>query len=242
MNDPRHIILLILIALGLAAPCDALRSPSAIYDRVTGNLEVVPSAASAAAVTNTKIYSLRSSLKKKDEAPAASAAAVTKPRNAKQAIAAVKNFLTTAAQKSNRDLQTNANGCWNAADKIPDEQWHPTYTAGFTNGYCRKTVDCNSPGYPSELACCKGAYAGQSSGFCLSKMPNPPSTSPTDAGGLTVYYPDYKTAYANAHCLNDRPLPNGRPTYDTMLACCKGAYPDQQSGESIAVFALMYRT
>ncbi|KAL7537682.1 hypothetical protein ACHAXR_008734, partial [Thalassiosira sp. AJA248-18] len=227
-------ILLILIALGLANPSDALRSPGAIYDRVTGKDEVEASAASAAAVTKPKIYSLRSP-KKKDEAPAASATAATKPRNSKEFIAAVKNFPTTTAQKSNRDLQTNANGCWNAADTTPRKQWHPIYAAGFTNGYCRETIDCNTPGYPSELACCKGAYAGQSSGFCLSQMPNPPTTSPTDEGGLDVYYPDYDTPYADAYCLNDRPKPNGRPTYDTMLACCKGAYPDQQSGVCLSM-------
>ncbi|KAL7528358.1 hypothetical protein ACHAXR_002405, partial [Thalassiosira sp. AJA248-18] len=148
-----------------------------------------------------------------------------------KAVAIYQIHANATGQKSNRDLQTNTNGCSNAADKTPDEQWHPTYAAGWMNGYCRKTIDCNSPGYPSELACCKGAYAGQTSGFCVLQLPNPPTTSPTDEGGVDVYYPDYNTRYADAYCRNDRPMPNGRPTFATMLACCKGAYPDQRSGE-----------
>ncbi|KAL7524469.1 hypothetical protein ACHAXR_000589, partial [Thalassiosira sp. AJA248-18] len=138
--------------------------------------------------------------KKKREATAASATAAAAKKDTEDAIAAVKNF--------NRDLQTNANGCWNIEGKTPAKQWHPTYAAGWTNGYCRETIDCNSPGYPTELACCKGAYAGQNTGFCLSQLPNPPTPSPTDAGGLDVYYPDYDTPYADAYCKNERPMPN----------------------------------
>jgi hypothetical protein len=108
--------------------------------------------------------------------------------------------------------------------------WHPTYSAGWTNGYCRFTKDCNSPSYETELACCKGAYGGQVSGACLKSLPNPPTTSPTEEGGLDVWYPDYDTAWSEASCKNDRPLPSGRPTYDSQLSCCKGAYGGQVSG------------
>ncbi|KAL7523997.1 hypothetical protein ACHAXR_000395, partial [Thalassiosira sp. AJA248-18] len=82
--------------------------------------------------------------------------------------------------QSDRDLATI--GCSVGSD-IPAAAWHPTYSAGWSNGYCQKTVDCNSPPYPSEVECCKTAYAGQISGFCLSKLPNPPTTSPTDDSG-----------------------------------------------------------
>lgn len=51
-----------------------------------------------------------------------------------------------------------------------DEQWHPDNSAGWTAGYCRFTVDCDTPGYSTQLACCKAAYAGQISGFCLSQV------------------------------------------------------------------------
>ncbi|KAL7528265.1 hypothetical protein ACHAXR_002353, partial [Thalassiosira sp. AJA248-18] len=129
-----------------------------------------------------------------------------------------------AADQSDRIL----NHCAPAA-------WHPTYSAGWTNGYCRFTVDCNSPSYGSEVACCKAAYSGQTSGYCLSQLPNPPTTSPTETGGLDVYYPDYETPWADAGCINTRPLPSGRPTYSTMLSCCKGAYAGQMSGKCLSM-------
>ena len=76
-----------------------------------------------------------------------------------------------------------------AAHAQTTQMWHPTYSAGWANGYCRYTTDTNSPGYSSQLACCKGAYAGQISGYCLSQLPAPPTSSPTDTGGLDVWYP-----------------------------------------------------
>jgi hypothetical protein len=84
------------------------------------------------------------------------------------------------------------------------------------------------------LDCCKGAYGGQISGKCLAALPSPPTQSPTATGGLEVYYPDYDTAWSDATCINERPLPSGRPTYDTMLDCCKGAYGGQVSGKCLA--------
>jgi hypothetical protein len=136
------------------------------------------------------------------------------------------------ADQDNRELQ-NAGNCWSS--KNVAAAWHPVYSAGWTNGYCRNTVDCNSPSFSSELACCKGAYAGQMSGYCLMQLPNPPTTSPTDAGGLDVYYPDYNTAWTEAGCLNQGPIPSGRPTYSSMLACCKGAYGGQMSGKCLSM-------
>jgi len=103
--------------------------------------------------------------------------------------------------------------------------WHPNYMAGWTLGHCTYSVDANTPGFTSQLACCKGAYAGQTSGTCLSKLPSPPTVSPTDSGGYSdVWYPDYKTSFAGAHCIDDGPIPAGVPTYSTMFACCKSAY------------------
>lgn len=137
---------------------------------------------------------------------------------------------STSEEEAHRELgHTN---CWGAD---PDPAWHPVYSAGWTNGYCRFTVDCNSPAYSSELACCKGAYTGQISGYCLSQLPQPPTQSPTDTGGLDVYYPDYATPWNDAGCINARPLPSGRPTYSTMLACCKGAYAGQMSGKCLSM-------
>jgi len=80
------------------------------------------------------------------------------------------------------------------------------------------------------IACCKGAYGGQVSGKCLAALPSPPATSSTSAGGfLEVYYPDYDTVWRSATCINDQPLPSGRPTYSSKQACCSGAYGGQTS-------------
>ena len=133
----------------------------------------------------------------------------------------------SAVDEEQRKLVNN--GCPGGGN--PTQAWHPTYSAGWTNGYCQLTVDCNSPSYSSELTCCKGAYAGQTTGECLKRLPNPPTTSPTGTGGLAVYYPDYTKAWPEGNCINDRNMPSGRPTYPTMLACCKGAYGGQMSGK-----------
>eukprot|EP00580_Thalassiosira_gravida_P014834 CAMPEP_0201682426 /NCGR_PEP_ID=MMETSP0494-20130426/51614_1 /ASSEMBLY_ACC=CAM_ASM_000839 /TAXON_ID=420259 /ORGANISM="Thalassiosira gravida, Strain GMp14c1" /LENGTH=482 /DNA_ID=CAMNT_0048166185 /DNA_START=132 /DNA_END=1580 /DNA_ORIENTATION=- len=133
------------------------------------------------------------------------------------------------ADPDHRDLQSNCFG-----DTLPDPEWHPTYSAGWTRGFCQFNRDCNSPGYPTEVACCNAAYASQASGFCFSNLPSPPTMSPTDVGGLDVYYPDYTLSWLDGVCTNARPLPSGRPTYDTPLACCKAAYPGQISGACFA--------
>lgn len=74
---------------------------------------------------------------------------------------------------------------------------------------------------------------GQMSGKCLAQLPSPPTTSPIGSGGLDFYYPDYDSAWSEATCKNDAPLPfankNDRPTYDSKEACCKGAYSGQVS-------------
>ncbi|KAL7524468.1 hypothetical protein ACHAXR_000586, partial [Thalassiosira sp. AJA248-18] len=57
-------------------------------------------------------------------------------------------------------------------------------------------------------------------------------------GGVgDVWYPDYDTPWTDATCLNTRPLPfttGSRPTYTSLLACCKGAYGAQASGKCLA--------
>ena len=132
-----------------------------------------------------------------------------------------------AAQRELSDGRSG--GCWNNAHLVAT--WHPQYNQGWTSGSCKFTKDCDSPSYPSELACCKGAYAGQTSGYCLQQLPSPPTTSPTKGGGLDVYYPQYDIPWSDAFCTNAGPLPSGRPMYSTMLSCCKGAYAGQTSGE-----------
>ena len=113
--------------------------------------------------------------------------------------------------------------------------YYPKYTSDFNTGYCTSQNTGSGQGYSTELACCKAYFGGQTSGFCYSKLPNPPTVSPTaNGGGLNVWYPDYKSPFETATCIDDGPLPNGVPTYDSMLACCKAAYLGQTSGACLA--------
>jgi hypothetical protein len=113
--------------------------------------------------------------------------------------------------------------------------WYPDYDLAWTEGECsnQRPLPSGRPTYDSQLACCKGAYGGQTSGTCLAGLPSPPTESPTASGGLDVYYPDYGMPWSEGNCINKRPLPSGVPTYDSMLACCKGAYGGQTSGACI---------
>lgn len=71
--------------------------------------------------------------------------------------------------------------------------------------------------------CCNGSYKDQDSGMCLSMLPEPPTSSPTEEGGLDVWYADYSiTRYDDGVCINDRPLPSGRTAFESQLACCLG--------------------
>ena len=112
--------------------------------------------------------------------------------------------------------------------------WHPDYSVGWDQGKCDFTTTCNSPSYSTNLACCKGAYGGQISNYCVSQMANPPTMSPTKTGGPDAYYPNYDVAWPEGYCANTVPMPSSRPVYTTMLGCCKGAYGGQTSGACIA--------
>lgn len=151
-------------------------------------------------------------------------------------------------EQHDRNLSSCTSGTatkWYTPSALPscctETAWHPTYSLGWTNGYCRETTDCNSPSYSSELACCKGAYPGQISEVCLNSLPNPPTGSPTYLGE-GVYYPDYETDWVDATCKNDRPWsfgPNGRPTYTDMKDCCQSAYAGQVSGKFVCLIHIL---
>lgn len=119
-------------------------------------------------------------------------------------------------------------------DHAPQPAWHPVYSAGWTHGFCRFGVECHLTTYSTELECCKNTYRDQLSGFCIAQLPNPPTMSPTDVGGPGLFYPDYSLAWPEGRCTNTRPIPSGRPTYTSELACCKAAYAGQLSGKCIA--------
>ena len=106
-----------------------------------------------------------------------------------------KAFLTDEKEGDATDAQRELShgSDWCDHEKM-QYKWHPLYSEGWTNGYCTNRKDCNSPGYGTELSCCKSAYSGQMSGYCISKLPSPPTTSPTKSGGLAdFFYADYET-------------------------------------------------
>ena len=82
-------------------------------------------------------------------------------------------------------------------------------------------------------------------GKCIGLLPSPPTTSPSSSvtnqnGDFTVdfFYPVYGVAWGESGCSNSSPLPyrskNDRPSYATHLACCKGAYGGQMSGNCLS--------
>ena len=44
------------------------------------------------------------------------------------------------------------------------------------------------------------------------------------------WYPDYNGDYAKGKCINELPLPTGRPNYSSGEGCCQASYGNQASG------------
>ncbi|KAL3782524.1 hypothetical protein ACHAW5_010895, partial [Stephanodiscus triporus] len=147
--------------------------------------------------------------------------------------------------------------CW-VNNQPPPAKYHPVYSAGWNDGFCEFSSDCNSPGYDTQLECCKAAFANQGSGACYGGLPDPPTDSPTSSptdsptesptpvptkspvkpapttGTADFWYPDYSVAWSEGGCSNALPLPyaniGDRPNYPTQLECCKAAFANQGSG------------
>jgi hypothetical protein len=155
---------------------------------------------------------------------------------------------TTTTSPSLSPTKRPTNAPTNAVTSPRADFWYPDYDTTWTIAGCKNTLPLpypnknDRPNYSTQLACCKGAYAGQMKGVCLSQLASPPTTSPTNAGGITdFWYPDYDTIWSVAGCKNTLPLPypnnNDRPNYSTQLACCKGAYSGQVSGKCLSQLA-----
>ena len=71
---------------------------------------------------------------------------------------------------------------------------------------------------------------------CL--IPAVPLPIPIPAVGVPyIYYPDLgNTDWPVGVCINTLPVPNGLPTYPTMLACCNEVYEGQPSGEYSCIY------
>jgi len=129
--------------------------------------------------------------------------------------------------------------------------WHRDLTKTWSAGTCINVADCDSPGFQTQLECCKGAFGGQMSGACLKGLPNPPTPLPTSL--LTKspshlptslptksptalntnegkWYADYGTTWTDAGCKTTLPHPNYATLFfDTQLECCKSSFAGQTS-------------
>ncbi len=66
-------------------------------------------------------------------------------------------------------------------------QWYADYSKEWAMAGCKSDFPYPiyaSTFYDTQLACCKAAYAGQTSGACIGKLSSPPTTSPTSVGDL----------------------------------------------------------
>ena len=118
-------------------------------------------------------------------------------------------------------------------------------TTNWATGTCSRGAQCFYNNYPTVEACCANNFPNQPGAACYIAAGRAPTDSPTSVAELGTgstgtagfFYPDCDTAWSEATCLNTLPLPymfeGDRPTYPTMLACCKGAYGGQMSGEFI---------
>jgi hypothetical protein len=109
-------------------------------------------------------------------------------------------------------------------------------TKDYADGVCINTLPVPNGAkiYETELECCKGEYAVQTSGACLGALPSPPTASPIPAAGLDIWYKKPDIDWAKGYCINDHPAPNGATTYESELDCCKGAYAGQSTGACLA--------
>jgi hypothetical protein len=110
--------------------------------------------------------------------------------------------------------------------------WYADYGTAWAMAGCKSETPYPiyaSTFYDTQLACCKAAYAGQSSGACIKGLASPPTSSPTKPGDFgTDWYADYATSWAIAGCKNTLPRPNyAIQLYKTEQECCKAAYGGQ---------------
>ena len=91
---------------------------------------------------------------------------------------------------------------------------------------------------PSSDASTNGSSSGSvsSGGSDSSSSGSGTSSSGSGGSGTTTdrWYPDYNPTFSAGKCLNEAPMPGGRPSYDTGLECCNKAYANQASGECLS--------
>ena len=131
------------------------------------------------------------------------------------------------------ETEWSKSGCTNAK---PKEKY------GTTMKPC-----LDRPCYETAIECCKGAYAGQTSGACMEQLPEGerPTAAPTGIGGPEGWYGGthgcYGQTWGTATCQNKKlnygdcgfyqrnPSVQSGDSHDTKLECCDAAYGGQFS-------------
>ncbi|KAL7462771.1 hypothetical protein ACHAXS_003148, partial [Conticribra weissflogii] len=106
--------------------------------------------------------------------------------------------------------------------------------AGYDYGWCNSPVPAGytETTYATDLACCKGAFPDQQSGYCLQWLANPPTAAPTPVGGPDAWYKDNSKDASKGVCINTAPTPKDASVtiYDTQAECCIKEYGFQADG------------
>ena len=89
-----------------------------------------------------------------------------------------------AGQPDNACLKGLANPPTAAPTNVVDLDggWYADYSTSWPNAGCTNALPRPSFAtiiYDTQLACCKGAFSGQTSGACIKSLPNPPTMKPT---------------------------------------------------------------
>ena len=87
----------------------------------------------------------------------------------------------------------------------------------------KKVLDVMFEGSPPQVGSSASNGGGASSSTQEGSTPQTPSTS-------DKWYPDYNGDYALGKCINELPLPTGRPNYSSGEGCCQASYGNQASG------------
>lgn len=89
----------------------------------------------------------------------------------------------------------------------------------------KKVLDVMFEGSPPQV----GSSVSNGGGSSGSSSQEGSTTTQAPAAS-DKWYPDYNGDYAKGKCINELPLPTGRPNYSSGEDCCGAAYGNQASG------------
>ena len=87
----------------------------------------------------------------------------------------------------------------------------------------KKVLDVMFEGSPPQV----GSSVSNSNGSSGSNQEGSTTQTPSTSD---KWYPDYNGDYAKGKCINELPLPTGRPNYSSGESCCQASYGNQASG------------